>query len=132
MPVVLHTRLNDWLQCVQINKTIKNNKTEESGVISEVEYEHDNPDVSLDYASVNKSILYFDDCKAPIDTHLKTQQVEHWEHTRKICDIFSRQQPVEVRWHHKNFAYSGSFAKLSVSVKPIIPWLKKLVNWSYF
>ena len=43
---------------MQINKTIKNEKTGDSDAFSKVEHRDDNPVASLEYARVNKSIIH--------------------------------------------------------------------------
>ena len=61
----------------------------------EVEYKHENPIASLDYALVNKSIIVTTrEQKSPINLLRrskapKEQQIEHCQHLRKTSDFFS-------------------------------------------
>ena len=120
--VVLHNGLNYQLRHMQINKTVNNEKNRRSEVFLEVEHKHDNPVASLDYACVNKSMIYVTKWWVQTPKALKIQQFEHSQYPRIASDSSSCIQP----WwyldtHNKNFACLDSFAKVFVSGKPIIP-----------
>ena len=89
---------------------------------------HDNPVASLEYARVNKSIIYFTtrERKSPINrlSHskiLKTQQVEGLTHPKKASDFLVTAHRDSTFAPPENLAYISFFAKFFVSVKFLIP-----------
>ena len=101
----------------------------ESDFFYEVDHRHVKQVASLEYSCVNKSIVYVitHERKARINTlsrskSPKTQQVEGFTHMIVISNVFSRHR---LGWYvctRENFAYSNSFAKVSIPVKSLIPW----------
>ena len=117
-----------------LSKYLRRQETKESegsDAFTEVEHKHENPVVSLDYASINKSTIYvtMHKRKAPINMLScskapKTQQMEHCQHSRKASVFFfSFHQPVHNFSTHKIFVYFGSFVKVSVPV--YLPYLNQ-------
>ena len=95
---------------------------------------------SLGYARGNKSIIFFNDLCKPIEIyiyarkkhpftsypagkHPKIQQVCHYRHARKTRGPFFLYNTGFDFSSSNNFANSGSFAKVSISVETIISWL---------
>ena len=122
--------LNDQSRHMQINKTIKTGKIEDSDAFFKV--------ASPEYACVDKSIIHVTahERRAPINKlsrsqTLKTQQVESFTHPRKTSKSFSRHRPGRCVCARENLDYLSSFAKLSVSVKSIIPW-QSVINGSQY
>ena len=89
--VVLHAGLNEQSLLTQINETIRNEEN-----LSNVEHRHDNPVANLEYARVNKSIIYVTRHernasinKLSLSKTTSTQQVESFTQPREISDYFS-------------------------------------------
>ena len=78
---------------MQINEPVRNEKYRSEAFFL-VEHRHNNPIASLDYARVNKSILYLTmhKQKAPINMLVcsKTQHVEGFTHKEITSDILGR------------------------------------------
>ena len=96
----------------------------ETDAVSKVKHRCNNPVTSLEYACVNKSILYVTTHKrkAPINmlSRSKTpkpQQVEGFTHMRITSTYFSHHK---LRWHVENLACLSSYAKAPVPLKSII------------
>ena len=86
------TKSNNQLVTCDKKSQQETKKTENSGAFSKVEHKHDNPVTSLDYAHVNKSIIYVTTRLAK-STHQqvimqkkKTPQIKHFPHLKQISD----------------------------------------------
>ena len=114
--IVQQARLPDWLRHMQKNKTMKNEKNPKTTTFSEVR--HDNPVSSFKCAHVNKLIIYVRMHKQKAPIKMFSQQ------NNKFRLIETREKPVDFCMDFSfcnNFANLGSFTKVSVSIKSIVP-----------
>ena len=124
---VLHARFNDRSRYMQLNETIRNKEKRRQWCLLKWNKDMTNPVPSLNYAPVNKFIIYVTiyEQKTAINKLSRSKtpktQVEGFTHMRIASDLFSRHQPGPYVCARKNLVYLRSFANVSVPVRSIIP-----------
>ena len=134
--VVLNARLPGWLRCTQTKDDGVEWINTKTAKWTQALYSCR----SLGYAGGNKSIIFFNNlCKLieiyiyvrtkhpftsyPAEKHPK-QQTCGYRHTTKTSGLFYWHRTGADYSSHNNFANLGSFAKVSIPVGSIIPWLQ--------